>query len=67
MWLAGGVFWIPLVTLTGLKLAIDQSARLPLWISALAPLALALGAALQLDSARSHATGAVAWKGRSVG
>ncbi len=67
LWLGGGAFWVPLVTLTLLKLAIDRAARLPLWISALAPLALALGAALQLDSARAHATGAVAWKGRSVG
>ena len=67
LWLAGGVFWVPLVTLTVLKLAIDRVARLPLWTSALAPLALVLGAALQLDSARAHATGAVAWKGRSVG
>ena len=67
LWVDGGVFWVPLATLTALKLVVDRAGRFPLWVSALAPLALALGAALQLDSARAHATGAVAWKGRSVG
>ena len=67
LWLAGGAFWIPLVTLTAIKLAIDWFGRFPLWVSALAPVALALGAALQLDSARAHATGGVSWKGRTVG
>ncbi len=67
LWLGGGVFWIPLVTLALIKLVIDRFGRFPLWISALAPVALALGAALQLDSARAHATGGVSWKGRSVG
>ncbi len=67
LWLAGGVFWLPLATLALLKLAIDRAGRFPLWVSALGPAVLALGAALQLDSARAHATGAVSWKGRSVG
>ena len=67
LWLGGGVFWVPLATLVVIKLAVDRAGRFPLWVSALAPLALALGAALQLDSARAHATGAVAWKGRGVG
>ena len=67
MWLAGGPFWVPLATLVAIKLAIDRAGRFPLWVSALAPAVLALGAALQLDSARAHATGAVSWKGRRVG
>ena len=67
LWLGDGAFWLPLATLTAIKLVIDRTGRFPLWVSALAPLALALGAALQLDSARAHATGAVSWKGRSVG
>ena len=67
LWLDGGMSWWPLATLAVLKLAIDRAGRFPLWVSALGPVALALGAALQLDSARAHATGAVAWKGRRVG
>ena len=57
----------PLASLVAIKTAIDRAGRFPLWVSALAPLALALGAALQVDSARAHWTGAVAWKGRRVG
>ena len=56
----------PLATLVLIKLAIDRWGRFPLWVSALAPLTLACGAALQLDSALAHARGRVAWKGRSV-
>lgn len=67
LWLAGGAFWIPLVTLAVLKLVIDRAGQFPLWVSLLGPVTLALGAALQLDSARAHATGAVSWKGRTVG
>ncbi len=58
---------LPLATLTAVKLGVDRWARFPLWVSALAPVTLALGAALQLDSAWAHARGRVAWKGRSVG
>ena len=57
----------PLGTLVLVKLAVDRWGRFPLWVSALAPVTLALGAALQLDSALAHARGRVAWKGRSVG
>ena len=58
---------LPLATLTAVKLGVDRWARFPLWVSALAPVTLALGAALQLDSAWAHGRGRVAWKGRSVG
>ncbi|MDT0633293.1 glycosyltransferase, partial [Rubrivirga litoralis] len=57
----------PLVTLVAVKLGVDRWGRFPLWVSALAPVTLALGAALQLDSAWAHARGRVAWKGRAVG
>ena len=57
----------PLATLVLVKLAVDRWGRFPLWVSALAPVTLALGAALQLDSAVAHARGRVAWKGRTVG
>ena len=67
LWLGGGLFWVPLVTLALIKLVIDRAGRFPLWVSLLGPVVLALGAALQLDSARAHATGAVSWKGRRVG
>ena len=57
----------PLGTLVLVKLGVDRWGRFPLWVSALAPVTLTLGAALQLDSALAHARGRVAWKGRSVG
>ena len=57
---------LPLATLYAIKGSIDRSGRLPLWVSALAPVALALGALLQLDSAVAHARGRVDWKGRRV-
>ena len=73
-WVVPSVLWIgaeaglwALATLVFIKLAIDRAGRFPLWVSALAPVTLALGAALQLDSWRAHATGQVAWKGRAVG
>jgi glycosyltransferase involved in cell wall biosynthesis len=50
----------------GLKAGSDRLVRMPLWVSALAPLSLALGAALQLDSAIAHWTGRAEWKGRTV-
>ncbi len=67
LWVGGSVGLWALATLVGIKLAIDRSGRFPLWVSALAPVTLALGAALQIDSWRAHATGRVAWKGRAVG
>ena len=60
-----GAAW-PLATLVLVKWAVDRWGRFPLWVSALAPVTLALGAALQLDSALAHRRGRVAWKGRSV-
>lgn len=67
-WLAGAVplGWLPLVSLTLIKSAIDQSGRFPLSVSGLAPVALALGAALLIGSAWAHFRGTVAWKGRTV-
>ncbi len=67
LWVGGAAALWALASLVGIKLAIDRAGRFPLWVSALAPVTLALGAALQLDSARVHRSGAVAWKGRSVG
>lgn len=67
LWVAGPTGLWALASLTGLKLAVDRAGRFPLWVSALGPVTLALGAALLLDSARAHATGRVSWKGRSVG
>ncbi|MEM1056380.1 MAG: glycosyltransferase [Bacteroidota bacterium] len=49
-----------------IKAVIDRSQGLPLAVSLAGPLPLWLGAALQLDSARAHATGTVRWKGRGV-
>ena len=59
--------WLALASLALIKLAIDRYERFPLWVSLLGPVTLALGAALQLDSALAHWRGRVAWKGRSVG
>ena len=59
--------WLALATLALVKLAIDRYERFPLWVSLLGPVSLALGAALQLDSALAHLRGRVAWKGRRVG
>jgi glycosyltransferase involved in cell wall biosynthesis len=67
LWLGGSTGLVALATLVGIKLLIDRAGRFPLWVSALAPVTLALGALLQLDSARAHATGRVSWKGRAVG
>ena len=50
-----------------LKGATDRLSRFPWWIVLAAPLTFVVGAALQLDSAWSHWTGRVAWKGRRVG
>ena len=58
--------WPLLLSLYVLKGTADQGARLPLWVSLLAPLVLAAGALLALDSALAHGTGRVAWKGRRV-
>lgn len=49
-----------------LKLGSDRLVRMPLRVSAAAPLTLLLGAALQIDSAIAHWTGRASWKGRTV-
>ncbi|HEX8386366.1 MAG TPA: glycosyltransferase [Rubricoccaceae bacterium] len=74
VWVAPSVLWAlgpaglaPLATLVVAKGLIDRWQGLPLWTTLCAPLVLALGAALQLDSALAHARGRVAWKGREVG
>ncbi len=57
--------WL-LLSLYLLKAATDRFSRFPFWVSLLAPLSFLLGSVLQLDSAISHWSGRVAWKGRSV-
>ena len=64
--LLGAAGWWPVLTLCLVKLAIDRRGGFPLWVSLLAPLTLAAGAALQLASAVAHRRGTVAWKGRAV-
>ncbi|MEM0962255.1 MAG: glycosyltransferase [Bacteroidota bacterium] len=66
LWLFGATGLWGLATLVAIKLAIDRSGRFPLWVSLLAPVTLAMGWILQLDSWRAHRTGTVAWKGRTV-
>lgn len=58
--------WLLLSTYV-LKATTDLHGRFPAWIPFVAPLSYVLGALLQLDSAVSHWTGRVAWKGRQVG
>ncbi len=76
--LAHTLFWIafvlpPLVSpwfllsLYALKAGTDTFGRFPLRIRLLAPFSLLLGGLLPLDSAVSHWTGRVRWKGRTVG
>ncbi len=67
IWMTGPLGLASLATLVTAKTVVDRSQRFPLWMTLAAPLALALGAALQVDSALAHARGRVAWKGRSVG
>ena len=64
---AGPAGLAPLATLWLVKALIDRWSHVPLAVTLAAPLVLALGAALQLDSAVAHARGRVAWKGRTVG
>ncbi|MFN3597534.1 MAG: glycosyltransferase [Rubricoccaceae bacterium] len=59
--------WPLLATTYAVKGIIDAWGRMPPWVTLLAPVSLALGALLQLDSALAHARGTVAWKGRRVG
>jgi len=73
VWVVPSLLWIvsptglwALVSLFGIKLAIDRAGRFPLYVSALGPVVVFLGLVLQLDSWRAHATGRVVWKGRSV-
>ena len=66
LWLAGPAGLVPLATLVAAKGLVDRWQGFPLWATLCAPLALALGAALQLDSALAHARGRVSWKGRAV-
>ena len=62
----------PLLTPVGLAGAYvlkglsDRFARMPLWVTLLAPLSMLLSIVLALDSARVHATGRATWKGRVV-
>ena len=56
-----------LVSLYVLKAGSDTFGRFPLRVRLLAPLSLLLGGLLPIDSAVSHWTGRVRWKGRTVG
>lgn len=68
VWVVAPWLGWPLLAMTyAVKGLIDAWGRMPLWVTLLAPLTLALGALLQLDSALAHARGTVAWKGRRVG
>lgn len=49
-----------------LKFVSDRASGMPLWITLLAPVTHVAALALQLDSAVSHWTGRVSWKGRNV-
>ncbi len=64
---AAPFLWPPfLLSLYGLKAATDRVARFPFWVTLLAPLSFALGAAMQVDSAVAHLTRRAEWKGRRV-
>ncbi len=67
VWIVGPVLspWL-LASAWGLKATSDRAAGFPLWVSALAPASILLSALLPLDSAVSHWTGRVRWKGRAV-
>ena len=66
-WVAAPLLALSLLATTyAIKAVIDRSQGLPLAVSLLGPIPLMLGAGLMLDSARAHATGTVAWKGRGV-
>ena len=65
--LGGPLGLASLATLVGVKAVVDRSQGFPLWVTLAAPVSLALGAAIQVDSAVAHARGRVAWKGRAVG
>lgn len=69
MYVFGPLRYAPRLLLSGwaLKALSDRRMRLPRWISAVAPLSILLSVLLPLDSAMSHWTGRVRWKGRSVG
>ena len=67
LWTTGPLGLVSLASLVAAKTVVDRTQGFPLWMTLAAPLALALGAALQADSALAHARGRVAWKGRSVG
>lgn len=56
-----------LLSLYALKAGSDTVGRFPLGVRLVAPLSLLLGGLLPIDSAVSHWTGRVRWKGREVG
>lgn len=61
--------WFTPAALVGLYLLkglSDRFARMPVWVTLLAPVSMVLSIALALDSARAHATGRATWKGRVV-
>ncbi len=50
-----------------LKGVTDRLSGFPLWVTLPAPVSFLMGVVLQMDSALSHWTGRVSWKGRRVG
>ena len=52
-----------LVSLYVFKAFTDRQSGIPFYLTMLAPLSYALGTILQFDSAVSHWTGRVSWKG----
>lgn len=56
-----------LISLYALKVGSDTIGRFPLATRLLAPVSLLLGGLLPFDSALGHWTGAIRWKGRTVG
>lgn len=57
---------IPAIWLLVLKAVSDRFARMPLWVSALAPVTVVLCAGILVDSAITHLRGRTTWKGRNV-
>jgi glycosyltransferase involved in cell wall biosynthesis len=56
-----------LASLYLLKTVTDRWMGIPIWVTAMTPVAYILATLLQLDSALSHLLGRVTWKGRRVG
>ena len=60
------LYWPFLVMVYILKFNSDRAAGMPWWVTLLAPISHAAAWVLQLDSAQTHWTRGVIWKGRRV-